>query len=319
MQYSDINGTSVSRFGLGTKRFPTEDSSRVIHMDAQAAHGIVEACLAHGVNFFDTSYSNHKGEAETFLGQELATVAQPTYVATSFFEMVDPRFDYVFQKQRKKLERDCIDFYSVEGVTDLNQEVNVTSGAIDYLFERKEQGQSGQLGFSAELTAENLASFAKRYPWDFVRLRVNYFDWFEKEGRAQYEAACEAGLPIIAHGALRTGPATRLKDEVLPAEDPAFLYGAVLPWPDGAAVQKRPGALAVLKEADPTRSSIDWALRFVKSLPGVRTVSCNVYSVEQVEQGMAVFEDDVLLDGEQMAVLERAAQAQRTRKGPAQP
>ncbi len=291
MQYSDINGTSVSRFGLGTKRFPTEDSSRVIHMDAQAAHGIVEACLAHGVNFFDTSYSNHKGEAETFLGQELATVAQPTYVATSFFEMVDPRFDYVFQKQRKKLERDCIDFYSVEGVTDLNQEVNVTSGAIDYLFERKEQGQIGQLGFSAELTAENLASFAKRYPWDFVRLRVNYFDWFEKEGRAQYEAACEAGLPIIAHGALRTGPATRLKDE----------------------------ALAVLKEADPTRSSIDWALRFVKSLPGVRTVSCNVYSVEQVEQGMAVFEDDVLLDGEQMAVLERAAQAQRTRKGPAQP
>ena len=205
--------------------------------------------------------------------------------------MVDPRFDYVFQKQRKKLERDCIDFYSVEGVTDLNQEVNVTSGAIDYLFERKEQGQIGQLGFSAELTAENLASFAKRYPWDFVRLRVNYFDWFEKEGRAQYEAACEAGLPIIAHGALRTGPATRLKDE----------------------------ALAVLKEADPTRSSIDWALRFVKSLPGVRTVSCNVYSVEQVEQGMAVFEDDVLLDGEQMAVLERAAQAQRTRKGPAQP
>ncbi len=120
---------------------------------------------------------------------------------------------------------------------------------------------------------------------------MNYFDWFEKEGRAQYEAACEAGLPIIAHGALRTGPATRLKDE----------------------------ALAVLKEADPTRSSIDWALRFVKSLPGVRTVSCNVYSVEQVEQGMAVFEDDVLLDGEQMAVLERAAQAQRTRKGPAQP
>lgn len=291
MQYSDINGTSVSRFGLGTKRFPTEDSSRVIHMDTQAAHGIVEACLAHGVNFFDTSYSNHKGEAETFLGQELATVAQPTYVATSFFEMVDPRFDYVFQKQRKKLERDCIDFYLVEGVTDLNQEVNVTSGAIDYLFECKEQGQIGQLGFSAELTAENLASFAKRYPWDFVRLRVNYFDWFEKEGRAQYEAACEAGLPIIAHGALRTGPATRLKDE----------------------------ALAVLKEADPTRSSIDWALRFVKSLPGVRTVSCNVYSVEQVEQGMAVFEDDVLLDGEQMAVLERAAQAQRTRKGPAQP
>lgn len=291
MQYSDINGTRVSRFGLGTKRFPTEDSSRVIHLDAQAAHGIVEACLAHGVSFFDTSYSNHKGEAETFLGKELATVAEPTFVATSFFEMVDPRFDYVFQKQLKKLERSCIDFYSVEGVTDLNQEVNVASGAIGYLFERKEQGEIAQLGFSAELTAANLAAFAQRYPWDFVRLRVNYFDWFVRDGRAQYEAACEAGLPIVAHGALRTGPASRLKDE----------------------------ALAVLKGADPARSSVDWALRFVKSLPGVRTVSCNVHSVEQALQGIAVFEDDALLDGDQMEVLEQAALAQRTRKGPARP
>lgn len=286
MQFNDINGVSISRFGLGTKRFPTEDSSRVIHLDANAADGIVDACLQHGVNFFDTSYSNHKGEAETFLGERLSKVSEPTYVATSFFEMVDPRFDYVFQKQLKKLERSTIDFYHVEGITNLNQEVNVDSGAIDFLFAQKEEGRIAQLGFSSELSADRLGDFLKRYPWDFVRLRINFYDWFLRGVREQYEVAAEAGLPIIAHGALRTGPATRLKEE----------------------------PLRILKEAAPDRSSVDWGLRFVKSLPEVRTVSCNVYSTTQVEQDMAVFDDDIVLDAAEMEALKAAAEAQQPQK-----
>lgn len=286
MQYNDINGVSISRFGLGTKRFPTEDSSRVIHLDVKAAEAVLNACTARGVNFFDTSYSNHKGEAEAFLGEQLSKATAPAHVATSFFEMVDPRFEYVFQKQLKKLERDPIDFYAVEGVTNLNQEVNVDSGAIDYLFAQKEAGHIGQLGFSSELSADRLGDFIGRFPWDFVRLRINFYDWFERGVREQYEVAAEAGLPIIAHGALRCGPAAHLKEE----------------------------PLRILKEANAERSSIDWGLRFVKSLPEVRTVSCNVHSVAQVEQDMAVFEDDAVLDSADMDALCAAAEAQRARK-----
>lgn len=286
MQFNDINGVSISRFGLGTKRFPTEDSSRVVHLDAKAADGILDACLQQGVNCFDTSYSNHKGEAETFLGEHLPKANEPTYAITSFFEMVDPRFEYVLQKQLKKLKRDTIDFYHVEGVTNLNQEVNVDSGAIDYLFAQKEEGKIAQLGFSSELSADRLGDFIKRYPWDFVRLRINFYDWFERGVREQYETAAEAGIPIIAHGALRTGPASRLKEE----------------------------PLRILKEANPDRTSVDWALRFVKSLPEVRTVSCNVYSVAQVEQNTAVFDDDAVLDAAEMEALRLAAEAQRPQK-----
>lgn len=286
MQCNDINGVSISRFGLGTKRFPTEDSSRVIHLDTKAAEAVLSACTAHGVNFFDTSYSNHKGEAEAFLGEQLPKIGTPTHVITSFFEMVDPRYEYVFQKQLKKLGRDTIDFYAVEGITNLNQEVNVDSGAIDYLFAQKEAGAIGQLGFSSELSADKLGAFIGRYPWDFVRLRINFYDWFERGVREQYEAAVEAGLPIIAHGALRCGPASHLKEE----------------------------PLRILKEANAERSSVDWGLRFVKSLSEVRVVSCNVHSVAQVEQDMAVFEDDVMLDAADMEALRAAAEAQRARK-----
>lgn len=38
---------------------------------------------------------------------------------------------------------------------------------------------------------------------------------------------------------------------VLPAEDPALLFGSALPWPDGLKLQKRPGSLVVLKDGAP--------------------------------------------------------------------
>lgn len=105
MQYGTVNGCKISRLGLGTKRFPTEDSSRVVHLRRKDGFGDIPRRLTGGVDFFDTSYSNHKGEAESFLGDEFAKVAKPLHVCTSFFEMVDPRYEYVFQKQLKKLAR----------------------------------------------------------------------------------------------------------------------------------------------------------------------------------------------------------------------
>lgn len=222
MQYGTVNGCKISRLGLGTKRFPTEDSSRVVHLDVKTASAIFQAAIDGGVDFFDTSYSNHKGEAESFLGDEFAKVAKPLHVCTSFFEMVDPRYEYVFQKQLKKLGKECIDFYAIEGVTDINKEVNVESGAIDYFFERKEAGQIAQIGFNSELSPDELAKFLKRYPWDFVRMRINFFDWFEGRTREAYEIASEAGVPILAHGALRVGPASLLKEDALAVLRPGW-------------------------------------------------------------------------------------------------
>lgn len=286
MQMNDLNGIRISRFGIGTKRFPTEDSSRVVHLDRTKASEVFEACIDNGVNFVDTSYSNHKGEAEDFIGEFESRTQGGLCVCTGYFEMIDPRYDYVFQKQLKKLKRDCMDFYYVDGVTDRNMEVNVDSGAIDYLFERKEKGEIAQLGFSSELNPENLKGFIERYPWDFVRMRINYYDWFVNDVRSRYEAACEADVPIIAHGALRCGPSGRIKDE----------------------------ALAILKQADPDRSSVDWALRFVKSLDMVKTISVNMHSKDQAIENVAIFNDDAVLDGQEFEVLKKAAEALKVKR-----
>ncbi len=211
----------------------------------------------------------------------------PMHVATSFFELVDPRFSYVFQKQLKKLRTDCIDLYFVEGVCDLTRMRDIDSGAVDFLFEQKAQGKIGALGFSSELSAEHLADYLGRYPWDFVRMKVNYHDWFTRGGRECYQAAVEAGVPILAHAPLRCGASSNLK----------------------------PQALQILREAAPDRSSIEWALLFVKSLEAVVSTSCNVRSAKELAEDAAAFTGDATLGDAGMDVLEACAAAQQTRKG----
>ena len=284
MQYSTIGATKVSRFGMGTKRMPTTDASRVVRIDVEKSHDIVQAALAEGVNYINTSYSDRKGEAESFLGDDLVQEAASPFIATSYFELVDPRFEYVFQKQMKKLRTDCIDFYFVEGVCDLTRMRDIDSGAIDFLFAQKEAGKVAHLGFSSELSPDNLKDYLKRYPWDFVRLRLNYYDWFMKGAREQYVAATEMCTPIVAHGALRIGPSGYLKPE----------------------------ARAILSEANAERSTIDWALRFVKTLDNVRCLTCNVSSVEQLREDSSSFQDDVELDGMEMHLLGEAARKQQS-------
>lgn len=284
MEYRKIGDYTLSRFGLGTKRMPITDASRVDRLDREIAAEIANEAVNQGMNYFDTSYSNHKGEAESFLGDYHEAHSSDTcLIATSFFELVDPRYTYVFQKQLKKLRTDKIDFYSLEGVCDLNKMRDIDSGAVDFLFEQREAGHIGCLGFSSELSPDNLRDFIGRYPWDFVRMRVNYYDWFNKDGSTRYDVAKEFNLPIIAHAALRTGAASALKPE----------------------------ALSILKDANPDRSSVDWALRFAKSLDGIVSVTCNMHSVREVKENASVFNDTATLSPEELNVLEACAKAQR--------
>lgn len=284
MQYRKLGENEVSRFGLGTKRMPITDVSRVDRLDREIAHEITDAAVEAGMNFIDTSYSNHKGEAEDFLGDYRTEEEAPkVFIASNYYEMVDPRFEYVFHKQLKKLKTDCIDYYTLEGVTDLMRMRDIESGAVDFLFKMRDEGKIACLGFSSELSAKNIPDYISRYPWDYVRMQVNFCDWFNKGGDERYQAVKEAGLPIVSHGSLRTGTSSSLK----------------------------PGALQVLKEANPERSSIDWALRFVKSLDNIVTTTCNMHSAREVKENSEIFNDDVILTKDEFDVLSACAKAQQ--------
>lgn len=283
MQYKQFEERKISRFGVGTKRMPITDKSRVDRLDREMATEIFDAARAKGINFTDTSYSNHKGEAEAFIGEYNEASEDGSFIVdTGYFEMIDPRFDYVLDKQLKKLHADKVDFYYIEGVNDPNWEVDIKSGAVDYFFEQKEAGRIGKLGFSSSLSAEKLPDYLSRYPWDFVRLSVNFYDWFNKGLADQYQAITEAGVPILAHSPLKTG---------------------------GRQIKRE--TVAAMREANKERTSVEWGLLFAKSLDNVVTVTCNMYSAKQVEENAAVFEDDTVLSADELEVLKKCAEIQK--------
>ena len=290
MQTREIAGYTLSRLALGTKRWPMQDASRVDRLDRDIAADMLAHAQEAQINLVVSSYSDIKGEAEDFLGADTQEAAgdegRRFHVATSFFELVDPRFSYVFQKQLKKLHTERIDFYFVEGVCDGTRMRDIDSGAVDFLFEQKKAGKIGALGFSSELSPEKLADHLARYPWDFVRMKVNYHDWFCGQARACCQAATEAGVPVLAHGALRTPASSTLA----------------------------PSALDILREAEPDRSSIAWALLFAKSVEAVASLSCNMRSTRELDENAALFADDTVLDTDGMSALEAAAKAQKARR-----
>ena len=74
----------------------------------------------------------------------------------------------------------------------------------------------------------------------------------------------------------------------------------------GRLASLTPDAEAILKEAHPEWSISSWALRFVKSLPGVQVILSGMNDLDQMRDNLETFSTDDNLSDEDMATLEKA-------------
>lgn len=67
MIYNDFKGLKLSALGMGNMRLPTldGDDSRI---DEAATKQILDYCMAHGVNYYDTAWGYHSGNSELVVG-----------------------------------------------------------------------------------------------------------------------------------------------------------------------------------------------------------------------------------------------------------
>ena len=65
-------------------------------------------------------------------------------------------------------------------------------------------------------------------------------------------------------------------------------------------------AEAILRKAHPNWSISSWALRFVKSLPGVQVILSGMSSLEQMDDNLATFDEDERLSEEDVNTLKKA-------------
>lgn len=154
--------------------------------------------MAHGVNYYDTAYIYHGGRSETVLGRVLSGYPRDSYyVADKFNIQANPDYRFQFQDQLARLQMDYIDFYLLHGITDLTAADYENCGCISYFQEKKRKGKIRYFGFSFHGTPGCLRKLLEKNDWDFVQIKLNYYDWYQGTARQQYEILREHDIPFL--------------------------------------------------------------------------------------------------------------------------
>ena len=256
----DRYGSDISILGFGCMRFPR--SMGRIDM-AETEREIVAAVEA-GSNYFDTAYIY--GGSEAALGEilEKNNLRQRVKIATKLpHYLIKSRegLEKCFTEQLRRLRTDHIDYYLMHMLSDTDTWEKLKAlGMEDWIAEKKQLGQIGQVGFSYHGMSDMFCALLDAYDWDFCQIQYNYMDEHSQAGRRGLLYAHEKGLPVIIMEPLRGGK--------LAANLPAK-------------------AQAIFDAAEPKRSAAHWAFRWLWDQKEVSCVLSGMNSMEMLRENIA--------------------------------
>ncbi|MBK5261902.1 MAG: aldo/keto reductase [Peptostreptococcaceae bacterium] len=256
------NGDKLSILGYGCMRFPKKGNS----VDEERTERQIISAIEQGVNYFDTAYIYHGGKSEIILGQILAKgYRDRVKIATKmppFMVRKSADMDKIFNTQLKRLQTDHIDYYLMHMLPDVQTwERLKTLGIIEWIDEKKKSGQIINLGFSYHGGTSEFMKIIDAYDWDFCQIQYNYLDENNQAGRGGLNYAASKGIPIVVMEPLRGGKIV----DGLPKEVDMI-------W----------------KEAKPSRSAADWALRWVWNQPEVMLALSGMNNENQIAENIRV-------------------------------
>ena len=264
MQYSKFKNIELSRLGMGAMRLPQTEEGWGKPIDYDEAQKLIDHCMAQGINYYDTAFFYHNGDSEVFLGKALAKHPRDSfYVADKYNLPSMADYKAQFAEQLKRLQMDCIDFYMLHGISDDSLDTYMTNGCIEYFMEQKAQGRIKYLGFSFHATAPVIEKITARHDWDFAMIQLNYLDWFHGSAEKLYTHLDEKNIPIMVMEPVHGGMLAKLTDE----------------------------GVALLKAAEPDRSIVSWALRFIADLPSVTVILSGMSNMEQANDNISTIKE----------------------------
>ncbi|WP_346697627.1 aldo/keto reductase [Catenibacillus scindens] len=101
----------LSKLGLGAMRLPQTEPGFAGPIDEPKAQEVIDYCMAHGVNYYDTAYIYHGGKSEVVLGRALSKYPRDSfYIADKFNVQANPDYEAQFSQQMNRLQTEYIDF-----------------------------------------------------------------------------------------------------------------------------------------------------------------------------------------------------------------
>ena len=300
MLTNDFQGKTLSRLGFGTMRLPVidGDASRI---DIEQTDAMVDYCMSHGVNYFDTAYPYHGGMSERVIGKSLSRYPRESfYLATKYpGHQISSNYDpaEIFEEQLEKCRVDYFDFYLLHNVYEHSLPVYMDPkwGIMDYFLEQKRKGRIRHLGFSTHGQVPMLKEFldqcgehmefclntlrhfveAHRNEMEFCQIQLNYLDWTLQEAKEKYELLTERGIPVWVMEPVRGGRLANLSEEE----------------------EKR------LRALRPDESAAAWTFRFLQGLPNVKMILSGMSNMEQMVENVKTFEEERPLNREETDTL----------------
>ena len=272
MIHTDFKGEKISQLGMGTMRLPVINGVDK-DIDEEKALEMFDYAYKHGINYFDTAWGYHEGNAEIVVGKALSRYPRESFHLTTKFPGYDhnnfPKVKEIFAKQLEKLQTEYFDFYLFHNVCEYNIEnyLNPEFGVKEYLVSEREAGRIKHLGFSDHSGIECFKCFLDAYGdvIEFCQIQLNWLDWDFQEAKEKVRILNEKNIPIIVMEPLR---------------------GGTLVEPAGSAEK---------------------CFRYLQSIPGIVTILSGMSSMEQMQDNLRIFEtNEPMGEDEKEALYEKA-------------
>lgn len=264
--------------GFGCLRLPMAGAQP----DWQAVNTMVDSFLQGGGSYFDTCYTYLDGQSEAAIRRCLTSRYPrhryrlcnklPGYLLHSYEEC-----QAYFDEMLRRCGVTWLDVLMLHWLNGENYAIAENCDQFRFLREKKAQGLARAIGFSFHGDAGLLDRILTAHPEvDVVLLQLNYLDWESPgiQSRRCYETCLAHGKVVVAMEPVKGGTLASLP----------------------------PTVEALLRQARPDLTPADWALSFVRQLPGVAVCLSGMGTVEQVRANVREFPP---LTAEELALLPR--------------
>jgi len=281
-----LDGPEVSVVGLGTNNFGTR-------IDYDAAHGVVEAALEHGITLFDTADIYGQGASEDFIGRALEGQRDRVLIATKFGKPMNARPDdsrgrrdyirWAVEGSLQRLRTDVVDLYQMHD-PDESTPIEETLRALHELVEEGTVRSIGSSNFSAAQIEDADRVAKERGLTRFVSAQ-NHYSLVERGVEDDILPACERlGIGMIPYFPLASGLLTGKYERGVTATE-GRLAGRDIPderWDRSEALQRFADERGL--------SLLTVAVGGLAAMPAVASVIAGATKPEQVAANVAAGE-----------------------------
>ena len=274
------------KLGMGMMRLPLIDENDFTSIDYEQVNKMVDTYMDAGFNHFDTAYIYHEGKSENaFKKSVVERYPRDSYkIATKmplFIISEESQLEPIFAEQLENCGVDYFDYYMLHNVSGFTETAWKNVDLYSFIKNKKEEGFIKHIGLSTHGNAEFLEEILLTHPeLEFVLLQINYLDWEDEaiESRKCLEVAKKYNKPVMI----------------------------MEPYKGGFLADVPEEAEKLMKEYDPNRSIVSWAMRFVANLDAC-VVLTGASSLEQVENNIEEFNNADPLNEEEYKILEEVS------------